>query len=99
MAKRRRYTRVRSGFKRAGGILSGNTSRQVMTGLGSAWAGEKIGALIGINKLIPAAALGYFTGGGIGLITAVGAEFLMGSGGIGRLGTQQQSTPAGTVYN
>ena len=70
-----------------------------MTGLGSAWAGEKIGAAIGINKLIPAAALGYFTGGGIGLITAVAAEFLMGSGGIRRLGTQQQSTPAGTVYN
>ena len=99
MAKKNYRRRAARGFSKAGGILSGKTSRQVMTGLGSAWAGEKIGALIGINKLIPAAALGYFTGGGIGLITAVGAEFLMGAGGIGRLGTQQQSTPAGTIYN
>lgn len=100
MARKRNYRkRAASGFRRAGGILSSKTSKDVMSGLGSAWIGEKVGAAIGINKLIPAAALGYFTGGGIGLITAVGAEFLMGSGGIGRLGTQQQSTPSGTVYN
>lgn len=100
MARKRSYRRrAASGFRRAGGILSGKTSKDVMSGLGSAWIGEKVGAAIGINKLIPAAALGYFTGGGIGLVTAVGAEFLMGAGGIGRLGTQQQSTPSGTVYN
>jgi len=99
VAKKNYRRRASRGFSKAGGILSGKTSKDVMSGLGSAWIGEKVGAAIGINKLIPAAALGYFTGGGIGLVTAVGAEFLMGEGGIGRLGTQQQSTPAGTVYN
>ena len=99
MAKRKYYSRAKSGFRRAGGILSGKTSQQVMSGLGSAFVGNKISPAIGINPLIVSAGLGYFTGGGIGLITAVGAEFLMGEGGIGRLGTQQQSTPAGTVYN
>lgn len=99
MARKRNYRRrAASGFRRAGGILSGRTSKDVMSGLGSAWVGEKVAPAIGINKLIPSAILGYFTGGTIGLVTAVGAEFLMG-GSLGALGTQQQSTPAGTIYN
>ena len=97
MAKR---SRARSSLRKAGGFLSGSTSKKVMAGLGSAFVGEKVGAAIGINKLIPAAALGYFTAGGIGLVTAIAAEMLSNNvSGMFGLGTQQASTPAGTVYN
>jgi ABC-type nitrate/sulfonate/bicarbonate transport system permease component len=38
--------------------------------------------------------------GPTGLITAVATEFVSGNiSGLGSLGTQNQSTPAGTVYN
>lgn len=96
---RRRYTRARRSVKRAGGILSGSTTKKVMSGLGSAFVGERIGAAIGINKLIPSAALGYFTGGAIGLVSAIAAEMISGGGLGGIFGTHQASTPAGTVYN
>lgn len=101
MAKRKYYSRAKSGFRKAGGILSGKTSQQVMSGLGSAFVGNKISPAIGINPLIVSAGLGYFTGGAIGLVSAIAAETLTGHGMslAGRLGTQQQSTPAGTVYN
>ena len=95
--KRSKFGRA---LKRSGGFLASSNTKKVMAGLGSAYAGEKIGNAIGINKLIPSAALGYFTAGGIGLVTAVAAEFLTGQlGGLSGLGTQNQSTPAGTVYN
>ncbi len=96
MAKRKTSYR-----KKAGGFLAGSTVKKVMAGLGSAYAGEKIGTAIGVNRLIPAAALGYFTAGGIGLVTAIAAEAIHGGLGsmLGGLGTQQASTPAGTVYN
>jgi len=101
MAKRGRYARVRRAGRKAGGFLSGGTSRKVMSGLGSAYVGNIIGNSLGVNRMIPAAALGYFTGGGLGLVTAIAAEALTGniSGLLGGLGTQQASTPSGTVYN
>jgi len=97
VARKKRFSRAR----KVGGILSGKTSQQVMSGLGSAFVGNKISPAIGINPLIVSAGLGYFTGGAIGLVSAIAAETLTGHGMslAGRLGTQQQSTPAGTVYN
>ena len=100
MAKRKRYARARSGFRRAGGFLSGGTAKKVMAGVGSAKVGEMVGAQVGVNPMIPAALLGYFVAGSTGLITAVATEVISGHGfSLGSLGTQQQSTPAGTVYN
>ena len=100
MAKRKRYARARSGIRRAGGFLSGGTAKKVMAGVGSAKVGEMVGAQVGVNPMIPAALLGYFVAGSTGLITAVATEVISGHGfSLGSLGTQQQSTPAGTVYN
>jgi len=86
---------------RAGGFLASSTVKKVMAGLGSAYAGEKIGGAIGVNRLIPAAALGYFTAGGIGLVTAIAAEAIHGGLGsiLGGMGNQSPTTPQGTVYN
>jgi len=71
-----------------------------MAGIGSAKVGEIAGGQLGINPMIPAALLGYFVAGSTGLITAVATEVIAGHGfSLGSLGTQQQSTPAGTVYN
>lgn len=94
-------SRYKRATRKAGGFLSSPMVKKVMAGLGSAYAGEKIGAAVGVNRLIPAAALGYFTAGGIGLVTAIAAEAIHGGLGsmLGGLGTQQQSTAAGTVYN
>ena len=98
MAKRR--GRVRSSIRRAGGFLSGSTAKKVMAGVGSAKVGEMAGSRLGINPIIPAALLGYMVAGPTGLITAVATEFVSGNiSGLGGLGTQNQSTPAGTVYN
>ena len=100
MAKRKYYSRARSGFRKAGGFLSSGTAKKVMAGVGSAKVGEMAGARLGVNPIIPAALLGYFVAGSTGLITAVATEFVSGNiSGLGSLGTQQQSTPAGTVYN
>ena len=100
MARRGRYARVKRSARRAGGFLSGGTSKKIMAGLGSAYAGNIIGSSLGVNRMIPAAALGYFTAGGIGLITAIAAEAFTGNlgnllGGISQGG--QNAT--GTVYN
>ena len=98
MAKRR--ARVRSGLRKAGGFLSGGTAKKVMAGIGSAKVGEMAGSRLGSNPIIPAAVLGYMVAGPTGLITAVATEFVSGNiSGLGSLGTQQQTTPAGTVYN
>ena len=98
MAKGR--SKVRSGIRRAGGFLSGNTAKKVMAGIGSAKVGEMAGSRLGINPIIPAALLGYMVAGPTGLITAVATEFVSGNSfSLGSLGTKQQSTPAGTVYN
>ena len=71
-----------------------------MAGIGSAKVGEMVGTRIGMNPIIPAAALGYFTAGATGLMAAIATEIVSGHGfNLGALGTQQQSTPAGTVYN
>ena len=102
MARRGRYARVKRSARRAGGFLSGGTSKKIMAGLGSAYAGNIIGSSLGVNRMIPAAALGYFTAGGIGLITAIAAEAFTGNigsllGGFGvSLGSQNAQ---GTVYN
>ena len=97
---RRNGRRIKSGFRKAGGLLSGKTSNQIMAGIGSAKVGEMAGGQLGINPMIPAALLGYFVAGTTGLITAVATEVVSGRGfNLGGLGTQQQSTPAGTVYN
>lgn len=97
---RKRYARARSGLRRAGGFLSGTTAKKVMAGVGSAKVGEIAGGQLGINPMIPAAILGYFVAGPTGLITAIATEVVSGHGfSLGSLGTQQQSTPAGTVYN
>jgi len=98
VAKRR--ARVRSGLRKAGGFLSGGTAKKVMAGIGSAKVGEMAGSRLGINPIIPAALLGYMVAGPTGLITAVATEFVSGNSfSLGALGTQNQSTPAGTVYN
>lgn len=100
MAKGKRIARARSGFRKAGGFLAGSTAKKVMAGVGSAKVGEIAGGQLGINPMIPAALLGYFVAGSTGLITAVATEFISGNSfSLGALGTQNQSTPAGTVYN
>jgi hypothetical protein len=96
----RRRDRIRRSARRAGGILAGNTSKKIMAGIGSAKVGEMVGSRIGMSPIIPAAALGYFTAGPTGLLVAIGTEIISGRGfNFNNLGTQQQSTPAGTVYN
>ena len=102
MARRRYATRIRRAGRKAGGILSGGTTIKIMSGLGSAYAGNIIGSSLGVNRMIPAAALGYFTAGGIGLITAIAAEAFTGNIGslLGGFGVSQGSQNAqGTVYN
>ena len=102
MARRRYVTKIRRAGKKAGGFLSGGTSKKIMAGLGSAYAGNIIGSSLGVNRMIPAAALGYFTAGGIGLITAIAAEAFTGNIGslLGGFGVSQGSQNAqGTVYN
>lgn len=106
MARRRtRYTR--RARKTFGGI--GSTGKKVMVGFGAAAAGGIIANMLGINKMIPAAALGYFAGGGIGLVSAIASDMLMGgAGGLGNLfglksgnvrDSYGQTTRAGTVYS
>ena len=100
MAKRNYRSRARSGFRKAGGFLSGNAAKKVMAGIGSAKIGEIAGTRLGVNPMIPAAVLGYFVAGPTGLLAAVATEVISGQGfSLGALGTQNQSTPAGTVYN
>jgi hypothetical protein len=80
-----------------------------MIGLGAAMAGGIIGNMLGVNKMLPSAALGYIGGGGIGAVTALASEMLTGTGGLGNLfglrtparvqDAYGQTTPAGTVYS
>ena len=79
-----------------------------MIGLGAAMAGGIIGNMLGVNKMLPSAALGYIGGGGVGAVTALASEMLTGTGGLGNLfglrsGNVQdaygQTTPSGTVYS
>ena len=60
MARRRSY---RSRARKASGLIGG-TGKKVMIGLGAAAAGGILANMLGINRMIPAAALGYFGGGG-----------------------------------
>lgn len=98
MAKRKSY---RKSFRRTGSKI-GSTGKKVMIGLGAAAAGGIISNMLGVNKMIPAAALGYFGAGGTGLISAIASDMLLSGGGLSSLlsfGNAQQTTPAGTVYS
>ncbi len=79
-----------------------------MIGLGAAAAGGILANILGINRMIPAAALGYFGGGGVGLVSAIASDMLTGQSGLGNLfglrsgnvrDAYGQTTPAGTVYS
>ena len=96
MARRRSYRKsVRRGSKRVGG-----TTKKVLIGLGAAGAGGIIANMLGVNRMIPAAAIGYFGAGGIGLITALASDMLTGQGGLGSIfGLRQSSSVGGTVYS
>ena len=105
MARRRSY---RSRARKASGLIGG-TGKKVMIGLGAAAAGGILANMLGINRMIPAAALGYFGGGGVGLVSAIASDMLTGQSGLGNLfglrsgaGDQDaygQTTPSGTVYS
>ena len=89
--------------------LIGGTGKKVMIGLGAAAAGGILANILGINRMIPAAALGYFGGGGVGLVSAIASDMLTGQSGLGNLfglrtparvqDAYGQTTPAGTVYS
>ena len=86
-------------YKKTGSKI-GSTGKKVMIGLGAAAAGGILANMLGINKMIPAAALGYFGAGGVGLITAIASDMLTTGGGLGNLfGLRGSTTPAGTVYS
>jgi hypothetical protein len=96
MARRRSY---RSRSRKASSRI-GSTGKKVMIGLGAAALGGIIANMVGINKTIPALALGYFGAGATGAVTAVASDMLQG-GTFGNLfGLRAgSSTPAGTVYS
>jgi len=103
-----RYKTKRKWSTRSRSIIGG-TGKKVMIGLGAAMAGGIIGNMLGVNKMLPSAALGYIGGGGIGAVTALASEMLTGTGGLGNLfglrtparvqDAYGQTTPAGTVYS
>ena len=95
-----RIRRARSAVKKAGGFLKNKTSKDILVGVGSLKAGEIVGNKVGVSPIVPAALLAYFVGGSTGLMAAVATHVVSGGAlGLGGLGTQNQSTPAGTVYN
>ena len=96
MARRRSYRKsVRRGSK-----LLGGTSKKVLIGLGAAGVGGILANMLGVNRMIPAAAIGYFGGGGIGLISAIASDMLTGQSGLGSIfGLQKSASVGGTVYS
>ena len=97
MSRKRSYRKSVS----RGSKLLGGTSKKVLIGLGAAGVGGILANMLGINRMIPAAAIGYFGGGGIGLVSAIASDMLTGQSGLGSIfGLRAgNSTPAGTVYS
>ena len=97
MARRRSYRKA----ARRGSKLLGGTSKKVLIGLGAAGVGGILANMLGVNRMIPAAAIGYFGGGGIGLISAIASDMLTGQSGLGSIFglAGRGNTMGGTVYS